>query len=131
MSSIINIKEALAQAQKDNSVGISIAPLSSGNEFCLFSTEMKEGHKVGCHYHKEGDEIYSILSGEGIIYTATVGDMGEVEDICFRPVTAGDSFTVPAGVAHQLKATSDMVLLFVCPPSHLNSDRVMMPCLTS
>lgn len=66
------IQEALAQAKKDSSVGISIASLSKANEFSLFSTEIEEGHKVGCHYHKEGDEIYSILSGKGIIYTATV-----------------------------------------------------------
>ena len=94
MSSIINIHKALTQAKKDDRVGISIAPLSSGSDFCLFSAEIKKGNKVGCHYHTEGDEIYSVLSGEGIIYTGSIDDDGNVDDICFRPVVAGDSFTV-------------------------------------
>ena len=131
MSSIINMHEALTQAKRDNLVGISIAPLSSGRDFCLFSAEIKKGSKVGCHYHTEGDEIYSILSGTGIIYTGNIDDDGETDEICFRPVVAGDSFTIPAGTAHQLKASSDMVLLFVCSPAHLNTDRVMVPCLTT
>ena len=79
MSSIINLNEALAKAKKDDKVGISIAPLSSGDDFCLFSAKIRKGHKVGCHYHTEGDEIYSVLSGEGIIYTASINDRGEME----------------------------------------------------
>ena len=131
MSGIINIQEALTKAKKDDKAGISIASLSTGDDFFLFSAEIQKGHKVGCHYHTEGDEIYSVLSGEGMIYTATIDDMGDLDDICFRPVVAGDSFTIPSGTAHQLKASSDMVLLFVCSPSHLSSDRIMMPSLTS
>ncbi|WP_252180253.1 cupin domain-containing protein [Endozoicomonas sp. 4G] len=131
MSSITNIKEALAQAKKDESVGISIATLSSGQDFCLFCTEIPKGHKVGCRYHIEGDEIYSILSGEGVIYTAAPDKIEDANSINFRPVVAGDNFTIPAGVVHQLKASSDMVLLFICPQSHLNSDRVIVPSLTT
>lgn len=129
MKTIINIKEALSLAKTDDNVGIAIAPLSSGKEFCLFSAEIKEGNKVGCHYHTAGEEIYSILSGEGIIYTAAIDDGGQLGERLSHEVVAGDSFTIEARTAHQLKATSDLVLMFVCPPEHLSSDRIMLPCL--
>ena len=131
MQSIINLKDALNQAKPDDHVGIAIAPLSAGNDFCLFSAEIKSGHKVGCHYHTEGEEIYSILSGEGIIYTANVDNSGTVEEIKAHAVTSGDSFTIEPGTAHQLQATSDLVLMFVCPPSHIDSDRIMLPSMIS
>ena len=129
MQSIINIRNALSQAKADESVGIAIAPLSSGQEFSLFSAEIKAGNKVGCHFHHSGEEVYSILSGEGIICTANVNPQGETEEVSEAYVTAGDSFTIPARVAHQLKATSDLVLMFVCSPDHLGENRTMVPCL--
>ena len=43
-------------AKADDSVGIAIAPLSSGKFFCLYSAEIKGGNKVGCHYHTSGDK---------------------------------------------------------------------------
>ena len=131
MKTVINIKEALSLAKTDENVGIAIAPLSSGKDFCLFSAEIKEGNKVGCHYHTAGEEVYSILSGEGIIYTAVVDDNGKIGETLSRKVSTGDNFTIDAGTAHQLKATSDLVLMFVCPPEHLNSDRIMLPCLVT
>ena len=131
MNAIINIKEALDRAKTDENVGIAIAPLSSGNDFCLYSAEIKQGNKVGCHYHTEGEEVYSILSGDGIIYTAVVDEEGQLGEIASRSVSTGDSFTIQAGTAHQLKASSDLVLMFVCPPEHLGSDRIMLPCLVT
>ena len=131
MRSIINIKDALHQAKPDDHVGIAIAPLSTGNDFCLFSAEIKSGHRVGCHYHAEGEEIYSTLSGEGIIYTAIVEDDGYVGETKAHAVSSGDSFTIEPGTAHQLQATSDLVLMFVCSPSHIDSDRIMLPSLIS
>ena len=128
---IINIEEALNLAKTDENVGIAIAPLSSGKDFCLFSAEIKSGNKVGCHYHTAGEEVYSILSGEGIIYTAAVDDNGQIGETLSRKVSTGDNFTIDAGTAHQLKATSDLVLMFVCPPEHLDSDRIMLPCLVT
>ncbi|MCW7553940.1 cupin domain-containing protein [Endozoicomonas gorgoniicola] len=131
MRSIINLKDALNQAKPDDHVGIAIAPLSAGKNFCLFSAEIKSGHKVGCHYHTEGEEIYSILSGEGIIYTANIDNTGTVGETRVHTVTSGDSFTIEAGTAHQLQATSDLVLMFVYPPSHIDSDRIMIPSIIS
>ncbi|WP_422410204.1 MULTISPECIES: cupin domain-containing protein [unclassified Endozoicomonas] len=131
MKTIINIKEALSQAKTDENVGIAIAPLSSGKNFCLFCAEIKEGHKVGCHYHTDGEEVYSILSGEGIIFTAVVDDDGQIGETLSRKVSTGDNFTIDAGTAHQLMATSDLVFMFVCPPEHLDSDRIMLPSLVT
>ena len=110
MKTVINIKQALSLAKTDGDVGIAIAPLSSGKDFCLFSAEVKEGNKVGCHYHTAGEEIYSILSGEGIIYTAAVDDNGRTGDTMSHKISTGDNFTIEAGTAHQLKATTDLIL---------------------
>ncbi len=130
METVTNINEALEIAKTDKNVGIAIAPLSTGINFCLFSAEIKEGKKVGCHYHSHGEEVYSILSGSGIIYTALVDEEEQIGEIKSRQVYAGDNFTINAGTAHQLKAVSDLVLMFVCPPEHVSSDRTMLPCLT-
>ena len=129
INNIINLKDALHLAKTDERVGIAIAPLSTEHDFCLFTAEIKKGNKVGCHYHTESKEIYSILSGEGIIYMASVNEKGHAGEVNSYSVAAGDNFTIEPGTAHQLKATSDLVLTFVCPPTHLSSDRTMLPCL--
>ena len=131
MNAVINIRDALQQAKQDENVGIAIAALSEGKAFRLFSAEIKQGKKVGCHYHTQGEEVYSILSGNGIIYTSRVDENGRIGDITSCPVSTGDHFTIEAGTAHQLKATTDLVLMFVCPPEHLSTDRIMLPCLTT
>ena len=69
---MVNIRDALRRAKQDDAVGIAIAPLSEGNAFRLFGAEIKQGKKVGCHYHTLGEEVYSILSGRGVIYTSKV-----------------------------------------------------------
>ena len=58
MSSIVNIHKALTQAKTDDQVGISIAPLSSGRDFCLFSAEIKKGNKGEYQKTRISQEIW-------------------------------------------------------------------------
>ena len=108
----------------DPVVGIGIAELARGENLRSFGTRMGEGKKVGCHAHSHGDEWYIILSGEGVIFLAdTAGkDLVNKEQ---HLVKTGDVFCIPEGKAHQLKATSQLDLIFLCPESHLASDRTM------
>ncbi len=133
IQSVINLSQALKEAENDPEAGIAIAPLSMSNAYCLFSAEIKAGHKVSCHYHPVSDEIYTVYGGSGVIYTSVVGFNNRLHKIHAREIHPGDSFTIPSGVAHQLKAISDLTLLFVCPEEHTGYDREFVQdiCLES
>jgi mannose-6-phosphate isomerase-like protein (cupin superfamily) len=49
------------------------------------------------HYHKDTDEMFIVLKGEGIFYWETV----EV------PYKEGDIITIPANTQHKITATGD------------------------
>lgn len=125
----VNYIEALQSAVLDPSVGIQITPLTSGNqEFCLFVTNILPGKKVGAHYHQHGVEIYGIMQGNGQLFTSDqIDEENRCHQIKSTTVQAGDFFNINAGTAHQLINTGSepLVLIFGCPPSHLNSDRVL------
>lgn len=127
---LTNWKEALQKAELDPSVGIRIAPLTSkGEEFCLFVTEILPNKKIGAHYHKEGTEIYGILQGEGTLNTGIpIENQRKCSQIKSIQVKSGDFFNINAETAHQLKNTGNdpLILIFGCPPSHLDSDRVLV-----
>lgn len=82
------------------------------------------------HYHCQGDEVYIIFSGMGVIKTwqpENAADMAAVQ------VEQGDMFNIPPGTVHQLvnAGTQPLVLLFACPPEHLAADRVIPPSPSS
>ena len=127
---IFNWKIALQSAVLDISVGIRIAPLTSASEeFCIFVTEILPGKKIGAHYHQKGIEIYGILQGEGTLNTADpIPEKNLCQNIKSIAVKTGDFFNINSGIAHQLKNTADepLILIFGCPPDHLNSDRILV-----
>lgn len=125
----VNYIEALQSAVLDPSVGIQIAPLTSDDQaFCLFVTNILPGKKVGAHYHQQGVEIYGIMQGSGQLYTSKqIDENNRCSQITSTPVKSGDFFNINAQTAHQLVNTGNepLVLIFGCPPSHLDSDRVL------
>ncbi|MBR4401611.1 MAG: cupin domain-containing protein [Synergistes sp.] len=64
--------------------------------------ELAPGSSIGLHRHDEDEEIYAIVSGEGI-YSY---DGGECEAL------AGDIFTTKKGMSHALKNTGKTPLVF-------------------
>lgn len=124
---ITNWKEALNNAKADSAVGIKIAVLVEDDTFGMYVTEIIPKRKVGAHYHREGLEVYSILSGNGMLHTAFPNDQDDPIDIISKSVVAGDFFNINPGVIHQLENTADesLILVFGCPASHLSSDRVL------
>lgn len=127
---IRNFDDVVGEAAVDKGVNIAIGQLTQDAEFCFYGTQMKAGSKVGCHYHKEGSEVYHILEGEGEIYLADIVSNNMPVNHCHFTVKKGDTFSVPNNTAHQLKAITDLQLLFSCPQSHLNDDRYIVGDLT-
>jgi mannose-6-phosphate isomerase-like protein (cupin superfamily) len=123
-----NLFEILAEKELDPAVGIKVARLSGEPAFSFFGAEIAGGTKLRAHYHREGLEIYYILSGTGRM---SLGDCRDGSSITWKEdfeVRAGDCFTVQAGVAHQLHNTGDTVMnaLFGSPADHLTTDRVVI-----
>ncbi len=125
-----NWKRALEQAVRDPKVGIRIARLCGDEHFGLYVASVPD--RVGCHVHFHGGETYEILAGTGELHLGFVRqeNPGPIEWRKPEPVEAGDAFMIGAGFAHQLrnKGTDDLVIIFGCPPSHLDNqlDRRMI-----
>lgn len=62
--------------------------------------------------HKETDEVFVLLSGECILFTANVDGM-TVTDICACPMEPGKLYNVPKGVYHTHTLTPDAKVLIV------------------
>jgi quercetin dioxygenase-like cupin family protein len=119
-----NFSEEIGAAKLDPAVGIAIATLSRGQQLTIFGTRMQAGKKVSCHSHSEGEEWYIILSGKGLIYLADE-DKSTLTNQRSHFVTKGDVFCIHPHTAHQLVADTDLDLIFLCPESHLSTDRLM------
>jgi quercetin dioxygenase-like cupin family protein len=124
---VTNWREALNKAKADPAVGIRIAPLTQNETFGMYVTEILPNKKVTAHYHQEGIEIYSILAGNGMLYTASPNRQNEPTYIQEKAVKTGDFFNIEPGVIHQLVnlGQDPLILVFGCPGSHLSSDRVI------
>lgn len=122
---IINWAQALLDAAFDTSVGIAHAPLAGDAACRLHVTRLLPDAKVKAHRHGQGEEFYIITSGRGSLYTGRMADT----DILWNDITtvrSGDTFVISAGTVHQLHNTDEnepLVLIFVCPDSHLAEDR--------
>ena len=67
---------------------------------------MKEGHGGAFQYHETKDETFYLLSGK-----ATVRYKDEKGGVCEVPMSAGESYHVPVGAAHQVTADTDCVFV--------------------
>lgn len=75
-------------------------------------------------------EWYTILKGEGRIFLADVDPVsGDLSNRRSAFVSRGAVFCIEAGTAHQLKATTELDLIFFCPASHLGDDRTVKESL--
>jgi mannose-6-phosphate isomerase-like protein (cupin superfamily) len=123
---IFNFNFALKNAPLDEAAGIAHAPLAGDAQWRLHITRIKCGSFVTAHKHDEDGETYVILSGWGILWLGQ-----SLQEMRPTRVTAGDTFDIPAGTIHMLQAVGPegVTLLFMCPDSHLSSDRVTYPAI--
>lgn len=109
-------------AEKDALAGISIAEMVIKDGLCAYGTSLANGRRVTCHSHSEGEEWYIILSGEGQIWTADT-DNNQTVNKQVNTIKKGSTFCIYPGTAHQLIALTDLEFIFLCPTTHITSDR--------
>ncbi len=127
-SQMDNIYRALEGVSSDTGAGIDIVKLSGEEDFAMFCTRMEQGRYVSAHFHDSGTEIYHIIKGEGMMCTGYPDANGDIDWSNPFSVSEGDIITVQPGEAHQIENDSDndLIIVFVCSPSHLGSDREMV-----
>lgn len=118
---------ALSSAEPDPVVNIRHGDISGNAEYRKHVAAIPK--QVGCHFHAIGDEDYAVVEGQGILFFGKT-TRGEVQPQDWKTiaVSAGDSFVIPEGYAHQLCKTGegDLTILFGCPDTHLAGDRYLL-----
>ena len=111
----INALSALAPfTTKDGSTIRSILDRTNApvEKQSLAEATLPQGRATQRHYHKESEEFYFILEGSG-----TMEINGET-----KTVSVGDAILIPRHAWHQITATSEDTLRFLCccapPYSH-------------
>ena len=122
-------RAALAAAKVDLVASIKHAQLQGDESWRLHVAEIS--HKVACHVHKNGIEVYEIVAGTGTLCSGPADLSDESPQLLARhklPVKEGDAFVVPGCYAHQLvrSGSAPLIILFACPDEHLGADRVVM-----
>lgn len=124
---IINMHEAIGSEQaKCDADGTRFAPIASlpgglGADILEVAPHTSMGH----HYHRAGADLFFILSGDGVLYTAQLAGDGKTQrDIRRAPIKAGDVYGIDAGVVHAIENHGDTPLRFIniAPPTHGTSD---------
>lgn len=109
----------------DEAAGIRIATVLDDSTHAYYITDIAPGKSVNPHFHRNGDEVYIILGGNGVIHTWDAEDPSCVQS---QAIEGGSVFRISPGTVHQLEnnGTQPLVLLFACAPDHLGSDRVVV-----
>ena len=94
--------------------GSRIRELMRARNQTLAEAMLEPGQATERHYHAETEELYFLLAGEGEI---EVG--GER-----APVGPGDAILIPPGAWHQITASGDAELRFLCccAPAYRHAD---------
>ena len=114
-----NIDKKLKEASEDPKVKIKHASVVEGLHIGYHVAEINQ--QVQAHAHKEGDELYHVLKGKGLMYIGKVKFEREkpVKVEWERPVKVeiNDVFNIPGGYAHSLKniGGKPLVIGFICP----------------
>ena len=116
---IVQRDDCTAFVTKDGSV---IRELLAHRNSCIRNQSLAEatvppGTRTAAHHHPKTEEIYYILSGEGIMNLGTES----------RLVTRGDAIAIPPGMVHWIenKGLQDLVFLCACAPGYEHTDTVM------
>lgn len=123
---IVNMKDLFGSLPKDEKSDIQIRKVTDGT-MAVYIAELQGGKMLSAHYHDEGDEIYQILDGEGMI------EIGELtgDSVMWKAnyqVKAGDVFEIAPKMVHRLsnQSTEDLRLIFYTAASHLGNDRTFI-----
>ncbi|MDX1901227.1 MAG: cupin domain-containing protein [Gammaproteobacteria bacterium] len=124
-TNIVEWEQKLSNANIDKTVGIQIATLLETEGRGTYITVIPPGSSVKPHYHKDGDEEYHIISGEGEIRLMPAEGDFQLEK---KQVKAKNSFIITPNTIHQLfnNGSEPLTLIFSCPLTHLKEDRFVV-----
>jgi len=127
-SKVSNLYELIASAKLDPAVGIRLGYLTGSEQFSLFGAEIAPQKVLSAHYHENGEEIYQIVEGSGVMYIGELDGVGTVVWETPFNIKKGDCFTIGAGKVHQLCNHTDekLIAVFGCSTSHLSTDRTIV-----
>ena len=99
---------------KDGSTIRSLLDLSNApvEKQSLAEATVPAGGATERHWHRDSEEFYFILEGDGVMEVD-----GEE-----RPVGPGDAVLIPAGAWHQIRATGGLRFLCCCAPPYRHED---------
>lgn len=126
MIEIVNGFEILRKVLEDALMKQKVAHLTGNDTMSLFMIELSKNQALPAHYHKEGIEMYYIVSGEASIETALLKEEANgFEKTTTQTLKSGDAFTIHPMVIHHIANTEAGILkiLAVAPKSHNNEDR--------
>lgn len=120
---VVNREQVRAFVTKDTSIIRELlAPRNSViRRQSLAEATLAPEAQTDAHFHPGTEEIYYVLSGEGLM---------AVEHEC-RKVVPGDAIAIPPGARHQIRNTGsvDLVFLCCCVPAYTDDDTVMCASL--
>lgn len=110
----------------DEAAGIRIATVLDDPVNAYYITDIAPGRSVNPHFHRDGEEVYIILCGSGVIHTWDAEDPSCIES---QTIEGGSIFKIPPGMVHRLENNGEhpLILLFACAPDHLGCDRIVVP----
>lgn len=121
---ILNITEALKACKVVDAANIRLVPMAGDADFTLYAAELAPFAVLRPHVHRRGNEIYQIVSGQGMIRVGRESGGKPLwdEELPMNPL---DCLTVEPGKAHQLLNTGEtpLIAVFICPADHLGTDR--------
>ena len=103
--------------------GSEIRELLAHRNSCIRNQSLAEarlppGGRTAPHYHRRTEEIYYILSGEGLMQIA----QQQIK------VVAGDAIAIPPGEVHTIANAGKETLIFLCccAPAYEHEDTVLV-----
>jgi mannose-6-phosphate isomerase-like protein (cupin superfamily) len=122
----VNINSLFKNLKKDPKSDIELLKVIDGNTSLLIA-ELKPNRTLSAHYHKNGSEIYQVISGNGSMECGKLLNGNLTWEDKFL-LTTGDIIEVKENEVHRLSNNGDIPLrlIFITPPSHLENDRIFI-----
>lgn len=94
---------------------------SAATQQSLAEATLPPGATTTAHFHPKAEEIYYVLSGQGLLRL-------EAEEAALRP---GDAIVIAPGQRHQVRniGAVDLVFLCCCAPAYAHDDTVLCESL--
>ncbi len=111
---IVNLEQQTPFTTADGSTIRSILDSTNApvEKQSLAEARLPAGSSTQRHYHRESEELYFILEGQGVM------EIGGAH----RPVVPGDGILIPPGAWHTITATEPLRFLCCCAPPYSHAD---------